>query len=256
MAGMLCMQIKDKTCDPGRGMTIVKDLLTGIDRSLPKTKRGQKTRAKLLEAAVSVFGETGVEGASVALIAERAGVAHGSFYNYFQDLDDILVTVLLSLYQDLREGSGETAARQASTRRDILIENATAFFRRYAQRRHLMRLAREAAARPDSGTFVEIWLELRRLFIDRTQNWIERLQQTGEIPPGRDADLLAEALGAMNEQLAYVHICLPTIPPSAERIEELGRICGDIWYAAIFLGDTPSAADTSAASLLDTQGRD
>ena len=49
----------------------------------PPTARGQKTRAKLLEAAEHVFGKVGYEAASIAGITQRAKVALGTFYVYF-----------------------------------------------------------------------------------------------------------------------------------------------------------------------------
>jgi AcrR family transcriptional regulator len=52
-------------------------------RLLPKTLRGQKTRAKILDAAEAEFGERGFHEASINGITARAGVALGSFYTYF-----------------------------------------------------------------------------------------------------------------------------------------------------------------------------
>jgi AcrR family transcriptional regulator len=49
-----------------------------------------RTRATLIEAARQVMAETGVEGASIATIAARAGVSPGTFYNYFPDLPAVL----------------------------------------------------------------------------------------------------------------------------------------------------------------------
>jgi len=45
--------------------------------------------------------------------------------------------------------------------------------------------------------------------------------------------MLAEALGSMTEQLAYVTIGLAPRKKSAKEIDELGRTCGRIWYLAI-----------------------
>lgn len=57
---------------------------------VPTQARAQRTRAALLEAARAEFGARGWEGATARSIAERAGVATGSFYQYFADKDAAL----------------------------------------------------------------------------------------------------------------------------------------------------------------------
>ncbi len=55
--------------------------------------RGRRTVSKLLEAAVAEFAAYGYQGARVGRIATRAGMAHGTFYVYFKDKDDLLVAL-------------------------------------------------------------------------------------------------------------------------------------------------------------------
>ena len=49
------------------------------------TQRGDRTRAKLIEATLAVVGEVGYARASTRAIAERAGVAEGTIYRHFPD---------------------------------------------------------------------------------------------------------------------------------------------------------------------------
>ena len=49
------------------------------------TQRGDRTRAKLIEATIAVVGEVGHARASTRAIAERAGVAEGTIYRHFPD---------------------------------------------------------------------------------------------------------------------------------------------------------------------------
>lgn len=51
----------------------------------PSTRRGEKTRGKLLERAVLAFTREGFHATSVASICRAARVANGSFYQYFPD---------------------------------------------------------------------------------------------------------------------------------------------------------------------------
>ncbi len=49
------------------------------------TQRGDRTRARLIEATLAVVGEGGYARASTRAIAERAGVAEGTIYRHFPD---------------------------------------------------------------------------------------------------------------------------------------------------------------------------
>ncbi len=52
-------------------------------------KKRSRTRQTLLDAALEVLAESG-EGFSVGEVAARAGVSHGTFYNYFGDRDELM----------------------------------------------------------------------------------------------------------------------------------------------------------------------
>lgn len=54
-------------------------------RRQPKQRRGQQRVEKILEAAALVFDEVGYEAATTHQIAERAGTAIGSLYQFFPD---------------------------------------------------------------------------------------------------------------------------------------------------------------------------
>ncbi|MBI1758702.1 MAG: TetR/AcrR family transcriptional regulator [Actinobacteria bacterium] len=54
------------------------------------TKRPEDRREELLAAALHTFGRVGVETSTVADITERAGVAKGTFYLYFESKDHVL----------------------------------------------------------------------------------------------------------------------------------------------------------------------
>jgi AcrR family transcriptional regulator len=56
----------------------------------PKQERGLRTRAALVSAAQLEFSQRGYEATTARSIAERAGTATGSFYQYFPDKDAAL----------------------------------------------------------------------------------------------------------------------------------------------------------------------
>src|SRR6476620_9632445 len=77
----------------------------------PSTRRGQRTRAALVEAAADVFAEKQFLGTNVSDIAKRAGTAHGTFYRYFNSKEEIFREVALDLQRKSRaQGVGDQAA--------------------------------------------------------------------------------------------------------------------------------------------------
>src|SRR5258705_658869 len=53
-------------------------------------RRKEETRAKILEAAVELFGEVGFEATKVSDVCERADVARQTFFNHFPAKSDLL----------------------------------------------------------------------------------------------------------------------------------------------------------------------
>lgn len=56
-----------------------------------------RTRAALMDAAVRVIAQNGIEGASVNEIAREAGVANGTFYLHFRDKDEIVSAAAIAV---------------------------------------------------------------------------------------------------------------------------------------------------------------
>lgn len=60
----------------------------------PTTARREHTRERLLNAAVDVFAEEGVQGASVESICQRADFSRGAFYSNFTSKEQLFLAVL------------------------------------------------------------------------------------------------------------------------------------------------------------------
>ena len=85
--------------------------------------RGQKTRARLLQAGAQVFGTKGFHTARVDDIVRAAKTSHGTFYVYFPSkealLDELLTQIghemaeLVADLPDLRANDGEARGRAA-----------------------------------------------------------------------------------------------------------------------------------------------
>lgn len=89
-------------------------------RRLNRAEKAELTRSRIMEAAIEAVGEHGFAGASIARIAEGAGVAHGTFYTYFpsrqalmeQLLPDISVELLNHIRAVVRQAPDDPIARE------------------------------------------------------------------------------------------------------------------------------------------------
>lgn len=72
-------------------------------RRTPTQARATRTRQALLEAAALEFAERGYAGATARSIAQRAEAATGSFYQYFNDKDEVLHELYVARLARVRE---------------------------------------------------------------------------------------------------------------------------------------------------------
>jgi AcrR family transcriptional regulator len=109
----------------------------------PRTERGTRTRAKLLEAAEAVFAEHGYSDASIVRITETAGVAQGTFYLYFTGKLEIFEELVEDLNRRVRHAMTEAAA-SATNRIESERAGFRGFFEFTAAHPALYRIVREA----------------------------------------------------------------------------------------------------------------
>ncbi|MBY0399403.1 TetR/AcrR family transcriptional regulator [Myxococcota bacterium] len=69
----------------------------------PVQARSRATRQRVMKAAIACFERHGFEETTTAMIAERAGVAVGSVYNYFHDKRALILELLDETHRDLAD---------------------------------------------------------------------------------------------------------------------------------------------------------
>jgi AcrR family transcriptional regulator len=69
----------------------------------PRTARGRKTLRLILDAAAEEFGQRGYHDGSIARIAQRAGVAIGSFYTYFDSKEAVFRALVADMSRQVRD---------------------------------------------------------------------------------------------------------------------------------------------------------
>src|SRR6266545_2026229 len=115
-----------------------------------RARQAEQRRAELIDTALEVFAEKGVEGTTVKDLSEAAGVARGLLYHYFRSKEDLLRAALERHYflPELRRITSPDRDRPAA---DVLVEVAERFVAMLRERRSLLRvmlreLLREAPA--------------------------------------------------------------------------------------------------------------
>ena len=174
------------------------DVLVGTD-GRPLAARGQRTRARLLEAAEKVFAELGYNDASIVKITEAAGVGQGTFYLYFPGKAEIFDCLVRDLNRRVRRTMSE-AAEKGETRIQAELNGFHAFFRFTAEHPALYRIIRQAEfASPETLQF-----HYDRL-VESYVAALEQAMDVGEIAR-RDPEVLAWALMGIGELIGMRYI--------------------------------------------------
>jgi AcrR family transcriptional regulator len=109
----------------------------------PRTERGRKTLRRLLEAAVAEFGERGYHEAAITGITQRAGVALGTFYTYFESKEEVFRALVRDMSRATRAHVAE-AVKDAPDRLTAERLGLAAFIAFVRQHRELYRIIEEA----------------------------------------------------------------------------------------------------------------
>lgn len=113
------------------------------EEEIAELSQGQRTRAKLLEAAEAEFGRKGFYEAQVVDITRRAGVAHGTFYTYFPSKEAIFIELVREINEQLRARL-RAAIAGVHDRRQIEHAGFRAFFDFIKDHARAYRIVREA----------------------------------------------------------------------------------------------------------------
>ena len=168
----------------------------------PKSRKGARSRARLLDAARQVFEDAGFREARVSDIAQGAGLSHGSFYHYFDSKEQVFREVaeaqeaLLSAPPD---GAGDAEPEELTKFERIRRANRL-YLERYRASSRIMGVIEEVA-RYD-GHVHEARMRRQKELTDRAERAIRRLQRDGDADPAVDPEIAALALGSMVTRVA------------------------------------------------------
>ena len=107
-----------------------------------RTKLREATGLAILDAAEQVAAEAGLPSASLQAIAERAGVAVGTIYNYFPDRQQLFAALFKRRREELAAAIDETAKKHAKEPFAAQLEAyVSSVFTHFDVRRSFLRIA-------------------------------------------------------------------------------------------------------------------
>lgn len=159
----------------------------------PLTKRGEATRRKILEASEQVFAELGYHETSISKVTERAGVALGTFYLYFDSKQAIFEALVVDLNTRVRQSMSEAMAG-ATNRVEAERGGFEGFFRFTAEHPALYRVVREA----EFVSPAVMKLHYERI-VEGYSAGLRAAQSDGDVDPLLDPEVAAWALMGIGE---------------------------------------------------------
>ena len=130
-------------------MTQSSQAASGKVTKLNRVERNAWTKRKIFDAATKVVGKYGYAEASVARITEQAGVAQGTFYNHFENRQELLDQLLPKIGIDMVHFIRERTAKADAARQEI--ERFSAFFEFIREVPEFLRILNEAEFFAPSG---------------------------------------------------------------------------------------------------------
>ncbi len=142
-----------------------------------------ETRSALFSAAATVVGKHGYEGASIARITELAGVANGTFYNYFETRQDLFDQLLPAEGERLLDYIRENVDRNASGV-ELERQRMASSFAFFAENPGFLRVLNEAEVYAPNA-----FREHVRKFASVYEKGLRKQMENGELRSFSEAEL-------------------------------------------------------------------
>jgi AcrR family transcriptional regulator len=197
------------------------------------TRKGQRTEAAFLDAARQVFAEKGYFNTKIADIATAAGKSPGSFYNYYENKEEILDALLEQFTHEIVEGAQlSKSADPLDNIRGTVRAYVTSYQKYLAEMIGLFQMSMT-----DPG-YQERWRANRGDGIRGVLTVNRAAEKAGHVT-GLDHDTLASAIVGMLESFCWTWFAAGGdagvgTPDEDEAVETLSAM----WYRTVFF-DTP-----------------
>lgn len=207
--------------DHARGQSEFCDWLAGDREGL---RKGERTRKDLMVTCAELLASGPFDRLTVSGLCKAAGVAHGTFYVYFENLNTILAEVL-GLFVDYVQIRMRSAARQGE---DPVRDTTAAYYALFKANAGLMKCLVMG---------IEAFPEARAAFQRLNNEWtitvVRSLQRQDRAGHSREDEMMrrAYALGGMVDQyLTALFVSEdPWIASISKDPEEVIATLADIW---------------------------
>jgi AcrR family transcriptional regulator len=197
----------------------------------PTTRKGLRTREKILEGARVIFARDGYVDARMIEIAQEAGVSTGGLYRYFVNKTDVFAALIEDLHEELYDASGRTSASFQDHPLAALSEANRGYVEHYYANRDVMRAFIEAAAVDER--FRKLWWEMRDRHVRRFSRAL-RSAHAAKSVDGVPVELATEAMACMVEQCCYVWFAHDDMRSAPVDLDEAVRTVTHAWWSAMF----------------------
>ncbi len=199
--------------------------------AIPTTKKGLRTRGKILEAAARVFARDGYVEARMVDITSEGGLSTGGLYRYFDNKNEVFSALIADIHEGFFEQSGHTRGILREDPLAGLTEANRGYIEYYYQNRQVMRVFIEAA-----GIDEQYRSQLRAMrvrHVDRFVATYSQLFDTDQVR-GVSVRIAAEALACMVEQCCYVWFAQEADCATKTSVEDAIKITSQAWYVTMF----------------------
>ena len=190
-----------------RSSTSMEGSKPGTGRRRPKGDKRERTRAALLDAALTLTREKGFEETTLQDVAERAGMTTGAIYGNFRNRDELFMALAVrqwapikpqftpgSSFAELMHAMADAVLAVIPDRRPAAVGALT--FRAYALRHESVRASfREEMAKG----------------LAAGATWVESVFAADELP--MPADILVRVINALIEGLLFQRFLTPELMP-------------------------------------------
>ncbi|ROR46563.1 TetR/AcrR family transcriptional regulator [Kitasatospora cineracea] len=200
---------------------------------VPATRKGEQTRARIIEAAASLLAASGYHDLKVLDVCAAARISAGTFYTHFKDrsalCEEVLVRVVRSVTQEILVGAGQggdpfAAIVETNTRYIALFISAGPF------NRALQQLVDE------SERVRAAWQEANAAIAEHIAAGVAR--RTGQ-EPDLAAARAAQAMldGVLMQYFAWQDASLRE---AFGDVDELAQRVSVLWYRLLYRCDPPA----------------
>ncbi len=171
-----------------------------MPNAVTRSRKGEQTRARLVDAAREVFERDGFLTARIADITATAGMSQGAFYHYFDSKEQVFREVAAAQEERLTAPPEHDGDRAPASPREVIRRANRRYLERYRDAAQLMGVIEQVSRYDEEVSRARI--STQKHFAERAERSIRRLQRDGVADPNVDAAMAADALGAMVARFA------------------------------------------------------